>query len=290
MKNSFLKDYFLFNEKYAEKYVKYWKKNGFLVFNNFYKAKECDKLRKRALNLLKSSGIKNKTVFDTNNHSHSKDRYFLTSGDKIRFFFEEGVFNKNGLLKVKKELAINKIGHALHDLDPVFNDFSRNKKLNLLSNIIGFNKPLLLQSMYIFKQPRIGGEVSCHQDSTFLYTEPETAVGFWVALEDATIKNGCLWVNPGGHKGPLRNLYKKSNNKMIMKKLDKTPFKEIDVPLNVKKGTLIVLHGRLPHQSSENFSSKSRHAYTLHIIDGLADYKSFNWLQRNKTLPLKGFL
>ena len=40
--------------------------------------------------------------------------------------------------------------------------------------------------MYIFKQPNIGGEVVCHQDSTFLYTEPESAVGFWVALEDAS--------------------------------------------------------------------------------------------------------
>ena len=42
--------------------------------------------------------------------------------------------------------------------------------------------------MYIFKQPKIGGEVVCHQDSTFLYTEPESAVGFWVAIEDATIE------------------------------------------------------------------------------------------------------
>ena len=56
------------------------------------------------------------------------------------------------------------------------------------------------------KQPNIGGEVVCHQDSTFLYTEPESAVGFWVALEDASKDNGCFWVAPGGHKGPLRKL------------------------------------------------------------------------------------
>ena len=42
--------------------------------------------------------------------------------------------------------------------------------------------------MYIFKQPRIGGEVVCHQDSTFLYTEPESAIGFWLAIEDQTGK------------------------------------------------------------------------------------------------------
>ena len=45
----------------------------------------------------------------------------------------------------------------------------------------------------VLQQPRIGGEVSVHQDSTFLYTDPLTVVGLWIALEDATKENGCLW-------------------------------------------------------------------------------------------------
>ena len=175
-------------------------------------------------------------------------------------------------------------------MDPLFNKFSRNEKLYKLSKLIGFSKPLLLQSMYIFKQPKIGGEVICHQDSTFLYTEPETAVGFWVALEDATIENGCLWVNAGGHKGPLRKLYTKKSGKMIMQDLNHSPFVNVNTPLEVKKGTLILLHGRLPHQSGQNTSTKSRHAYTLHIIDEIAVYKSTNWLQRKDSLPLRGFI
>ncbi len=65
---------------------------------------------------------------------------------------------------------------------------------------LGIERPLLLQGMYIFKQPRIGGEVTCHQDSTFLYTEPQNIIGLWFALEDATVENGCLWAIPGGHK------------------------------------------------------------------------------------------
>ena len=143
--------------------------------------------------------------------------------------------------------------------------------------------------MYIFKQPKIGGEVVCHQDSTFLYTEPETAVGFWVALEDATIENGCLQVASGGHKGPLRKLFTKENGKMTMKELNNNPFPPTDTILEVKKGTLVLLHGRLPHYSCENKSAKSRHAYTLHIIDGNSIYPKTNWLQR-PNLPLKGFI
>ena len=60
-------------------------------------------------------------------------------------------------------------------------------------------------------------------------------------------------------------------------------------PLEVKKGTLIVLHGLLPHLSRENRSPKSRHAYTLHVIDASAQYPKDNWLQRSTELPLRGF-
>ena len=76
---------------------------------------------------------------------------------------------------------------------------------------------------------------------------------------------------------------------MEMLTLDNTPFENTDTALEVKKGTLVLLHGRLAHYSSENKSDKSRHAYTLHIIDGKAKYPKENWLQR-PDLPLSGFL
>ena len=73
-----------------------------------------------------------------------------------------------------------------------------------------------------------------------------------------------------------------------MKELSNIPFPETDTFVEVKKGTLVLLHGRLPHYSCENKSSKSRQAYTLHIIDGSASYPKTNWLQR-PNLPLRGF-
>ena len=75
---------------------------------------------------------------------------------------------------------------------------------------LGLVDALALQSMYIFKQPHIGGEVGCHQDATFLYTDPMTVTGFWFAIEDATLENGCLWAAPGGHRGPLRKVFKRN--------------------------------------------------------------------------------
>ena len=268
----------------------FWKDHGYLVIDNFYTNDECDILRDRANYLVKNFDPKEyQSIFDTKKQDHVDDIYFLESGDKIRFFFENKAFDKLGNLTNSKELIINKIGHALHDLDKEFYKFSHRKDLQNIAKSLGIIDPLLLQSMYIFKQPQIGGEVICHQDSTFLYTQPESAVGFWVALEDATIDNGCLLVASGSHKGPLRKLFTKKNNKMEMIILDETPFEKTDTALEVKKGALVLLHGRLAHYSSQNKRIKSRHAYTLHVIDGVSQYPKENWLQRDK-LELKGFI
>ena len=269
----------------------FWEDCGFLIIDDFYSNNECNKLRERAHKLVNEfDPFSNRSVFNTTKQEKVEDTYFLESGDKIRFFFEEKSFDNNGNLTNSIELLINKIGHAMHDIDPVFKKFSKRKDLDDIAKAIDIKLPKLLQSMYIFKQPKIGGEVVCHQDSTFLYTKPESAVGFWVALEDATKSNGCMWTAKGGHKGPLRKLFKRVDNCMIMENLDSTPFEEMDTILEVKIGTLILLHGRLPHYSCENKSNKSRHAYTLHVIDGVCEYPKFNWLQRSINLPLKGFI
>ena len=269
--------------------INFWNENGYLIIEDFKTNEECDNLIKRSKELIEEQDFNNQqSVFDTVSQSHNDDSYFLESGDKIRFFFEEKAQLDENNLKKNKQYIVNKIGHALHDLDDKFVKFSKNEDLNEIARAIGFKDPLLLQSMYIFKQPKIGGEVVCHQDSTFLITEPESTVGFWFALQDATKENGCLQVASGGHKGPLRKLFKRENNKMKMEELSSEPFPETDTFVEVKKGTLVLLHGRLPHYSCENTSPHSRHAYTLHVIDGTTKYMDYNWLQR-PNLKLSGF-
>jgi len=269
--------------------IEFWKDNGYLIIENFKTNEECDELIKRSKELIEEQDFNNQqSVFDTISQTHNDDNYFLESGDKIRFFFEEKANLSENNIKTNKQYIVNKIGHALHDLDDKFINFSKTEDLDNIAKAIGFKDPLLLQSMYIFKQPKIGGEVVCHQDSTFLITEPESTVGFWFALEDANRDNGCLQVASGGHKGPLRKLFKRENNKMKMEKLSNEPFPQTDTFVEVKKGSLVLLHGRLPHYSCENKSLNSRHAYTLHVIDGKTKYLDYNWLQRPK-LKLSGF-
>ena len=268
----------------SEQQLNDYRDRGFLVLEGFASEKECDELRARADELVQQFDPNEiVSIFSTHEQSRMADDYFLTSGDKIRFFFEENAFNPDGTLKYKKEKSINKIGHALHDLDPVFQQFSRSDKMKQLAHTIGFADSLLLQSMYIFKQPNIGGEVACHQDSTFLYTEPIDIVGLWFALEDATVENGCLWAIPGGHQQGLKSRWVRTpEDKMKFEIFDETPWPEDQlVPLEVTKGSLILLNGLLPHRSFENTSTRSRHAYTLHLIGANAKYPKDNWLQRS---------
>jgi phytanoyl-CoA hydroxylase len=267
--------------------------DGFAVIENFKSADEIADLRARAAEIVEAfdpsvaSG-----VFSTRDEKERSDEYFLGSGTTVRCFFEEEAFAENGTLKQSKALSINKIGHAMHDLDPVFERFSHGAALDALAREAGIVEPHVYQSMYIFKQPHIGGEVRWHQDATYFWTEPQSVITLWFALERADRTNGCLWVQRGGQRSPLRERFVVESGTGKPVKLDATPWpSEADAePVEVEPGTLVVFHGRLPHYSAPNRSDASRHAYTLHVVDGKAQYVRENWLQRDAAFPVRGFV
>lgn len=254
-------------------------RDGFAILPDFVPIEDCEALEARAAELVagfEPAGAP--TAFSTVDLAHARDRYFRESGGAIRFFVE-----------AEAPGQLNKMGHALHDLDPVFDRFSRQPRLAALAEALGLQEPLLLQSMYLFKQPHVGAEVGWHQDATFLRTEPASVIGFWIALDNADRSNGCLVALPGAHRGPLRQWFGYRDGELVTRTLDATPWPEVEpVALEVRRGTLIVLHGLLPHASTANRSSRPRHAYSLHLIDARADYPKDNWLQR-PDLPLRGF-
>ena len=288
-------------------------RDGFVVVEDFMDAASRAALRERALELVEDwqpSPDASRSVFTTDQQERASTREFLDSGDGIWCFFEPGALDADGEVTRPRHLAINKIGHAMHDLDPIFSAVTYRPELAEVAADIGLIDPLALQSMYIFKQPGIGGEVGCHQDATFLYTEPISVKGFWFAIEDATIDNGCLWAAPGGHRSSLRQLFERTDaaggvagdesdtdrvpapddgaGLTRFRCLDPTPLPSPPddlVPLEVPAGTLVVLDGLLPHWSDVNHSPHSRHAYTLHCISASAQYPAWNWLQRS--VPLR---
>jgi phytanoyl-CoA hydroxylase len=271
--------------------IEQYQRDGYVVLDGFKSAAEIAAVRARAQALVEAFDPAQRSIFTTREQALATDRYFLSSADQVRCFFEEEAFTDSGALRQSKALSINKIGHALHDREAVFDTFSRGPELHAVAQDLGLAEPLLWQSMYIFKQPGIGGEVGWHQDATFLHTDPISVTTFWFALEDATLDNGCLWVEPGGHRGPLRELFVRDGEAVQKLRIDPTPWPNAERTraLPVKAGALVCFHGLLPHYSAPNRSAHSRHAYSLHVTDGRSDYSPRNWLQRSGALPLRGF-
>lgn len=264
--------------------------DGFFVLPGFKSAAELQALRERSLAIVDAFDPGPQAAqFSSTEQALTSEAALIASGSGIHCFFETEAFGPDGRLNRPQRLAVNKIGHAMHDLDPVFDAFFRDPRLATIAAQIGLQQPQLWQSQVIFKPPGIGGEVRWHQDATFFDTTPQTVTTFWFALEDATRDNGCLWVEPGGHRGPLRELYLCEGGRLRMQALDPTPWPAQGVPLEVEAGALVVFHGLLPHGSAANRSPVSRMACTLHLTDGAAAYSPRNWLQRGAAFPVRGF-
>ncbi len=268
-----------------------WDRDGFLALEGFKSPAELAELRARVDEIVETFDPDSvRTVFSTQQQSHAADIYFRESGDKVRCFFEAGAFDDAGELTVPKQRALNKIGHAMHDLDPVFDRFCRDRRLAGMAGDLGLAEPALIQSMVIFKQPRIGGEVGMHQDATFLHTDPVSVTGFWFALEDADAGNGCLVALPGAHRGPLAQRFHYCGDDLRMDRLAEQHWDENAlVALEAPAGTLVVLHGLLPHGSAPNLSARSRQAFALHVYDRRTRWSADNWLRRSEDMPVRGF-
>ncbi|KAJ8952735.1 hypothetical protein NQ314_007476 [Rhamnusium bicolor] len=262
--------------------------DGYVVIEGFFSEEEVEEMKKEAERLIQNMPEEsNRTVFSgTESEAHqNKEKYFLESGDKISYFYESGAIGPKGDLLVEPQISLNKIGHALHELNPVYRKITLDERVKEAAFQLGFEDPVILQSMYIFKNPGIGSEVIAHQDATYLNTEPMKVAGFWIAIEDATIENGCLRFARGSHKSGVHRRYIRNPDKSSEEFLiytspppyyQKNNFTAVPVP----KGTCILIHGQVVHFSEPNKSKNSRHAYTFHITEQKnTKYSKDNWLQ-----------
>ncbi len=258
---------------------------GYLVLEKAIAIEDIEQLKAAALEIVDNFDIDNhRTVFKTSDRDSGRDDYFFNSAENIHCFLEEDALDEEGNLLKPARLAINKIGHAMHDLNPSFKAFCRLPIFGRVLRDIAYQTPLLWQTMYIFKQPHIGGEVRWHQDGSYLISDPPTVTGIWIAIEEANRSNGCLWVQPGGHRSPLREIYQVDwpQAEGRLTDLDKTPWPGRDeaIAVEVPAGSIVIFHDHMPHYSSQNLSPHSRHAFTLHVAESSAKWSETNWLQR----------
>lgn len=281
-----------------------FQKDGYAVLNEFFSHDRVDELKVemgKIIDGMRAESEKNKAIFTTSNGKqiealNKSADFFLDSSANISHFYEKGAFDENGNLKQDLSLSINKVGHALHDLNPVFEKFCYSVEMKqVCSDVFEFISPVLVQTMYIFKSKKIGGEVNPHQDHTYIRSSPLSCKGIWVALEDADQHNGCLWGVPGSHKvySPITYSMKQRKNEEGAREVYHEGEKENydiskAVPLEVKKGSVVLLDGGCVHYSGHNYSEDNRHAFTMHIVEGRnTKWDADNWLIRPDNFPFR---
>lgn len=303
--------------EHASDRCRFLDQQGFLLVQKFCRLDEIHALKQQMVRLAEDWDPTKKTIaFRTDEESNKvqgSDDYFLESASRVHFFAEVDALDKHGSLKEEfrhdKLGALNKAGHGMHMIPGAFRDYTCSQKIKDLVHELGWTDPVVPQSMYIFKQAKIGGAVNSHQDSTFLYTEPkQTCLGLWLALDDATLQNGCLWVRPKSHWEPVRRQFKRnplyfgqdaieqgsnigqgdpSEPKMLMESLAEhanVPWEGLlpegsdppcnglleagFIPIECKAGDLLCFTGELDHLSLPNFSDAQRHTFQLHLVQG----------------------
>jgi len=125
-----------------------YQRDGFIVLPNFKSSDEIAALRRRAEEIVDAfDPAESRAIFTTRDQERASDDWFLGSDNTIRCFFEEEAFGADGQLRQPKALSINKIGHAMHDLDPVFERFTRDARLAAVARDLGLEQPQVWQSM-----------------------------------------------------------------------------------------------------------------------------------------------
>ncbi|KXU34301.1 hypothetical protein AXK12_07430 [Cephaloticoccus capnophilus] len=144
--------------------------------------------------------------------------------------------------------------------------------VRVMRQVLGGAAPKLIQDMALIKPPHIGREKPWHQDNAYFnYPVNALVVGVWIALDDATIENGCMRFLPGQHRdGPKVHFMRRDWQLCDTDTLGQRP---LAAPL--EPGGLLLFNGLLPHGTPHNSSGQRRRAlqyhYTAEEIQPLPD-------------------
>jgi phytanoyl-CoA hydroxylase len=167
----------------------------------------------------------------------------------------------------QRQDAVRKLSDFV-DYDPNLHALASHQRLiSILERLLLGGKPKLFQDMALFKPPRLGREKPWHQDHAyFAYPLGTPVVGVWIALDEATVENGCMHVLEGGHKLGPRIHFKRRDWQICDEEM--VGCEAVAVPL--KPGGLLFFDGLMPHGTPHNKSDERRRAIQYHYAPDTA--------------------
>lgn len=173
----------------SDQFVIDFERNGLAVIPDFLTEDEMQAMKKEVDRLIAEANLTpDPSMIDGSvekNINHDKQ-----SIDKIKFFLESDSFDEQNRFKYTDiKSGLFRIAHNLHCLSPTFKKITFSDKVKAVLKKLGYGEPRIVQGMYLFKNPEVGGAFIPHQDRTYLVLLEDEAkmVGFWFPLEDATV-------------------------------------------------------------------------------------------------------
>ena len=166
--------------------------------------------------------------------------------------------------------------HQPHFISPVMEKYVKHPELcGVLSQITAAHIPFwdgsvkCMQSMLFVKPSGFQGQ-SWHQDEIYIPTRDRSLIGGWIAMDDATVENGCLWVIPGSHQMGYLYSQKPHDNPEEFDSADLESYgfdETLEVPIEVKTGTVVFFNGYLLHRSRKNQGQTYRRVLVNHYCN-----------------------
>ena len=176
-------------------------------------------------------------------------------GSPAQVHFEPG-FDPLAMTAEEAELKIRKL-HAYEQEHPVFQSLVTHPKIKGFVETLLGHQAILRGAMALSKPPFIGSEKPWHQDNAYFVHVPlDSVITAWIALDDATVENGCMYVIPRGHVGGALKHVHVIDCQIAEGRLDVS----LAVPVELRAGGAMYFSGMLPHQTPPNISSLRRRA------------------------------
>jgi ectoine hydroxylase-related dioxygenase (phytanoyl-CoA dioxygenase family) len=199
-----------------------YKETGYLVMPDLFSGSEIASLRNETAAIFRGKRGKVEGMIDVEEHTSDAD-------------------------VLKKYVAI----HFPHKLSSVIYESLFHKGvLDVLTSIVGPNVKCM-QSMLFVKGPGKAGQ-SWHQDEFYIPTRDKSLVGVWIAIDDASVENGCLWIIPGRPGHIIRRVENNSNEYADVDTVDVTNYEKNKIPVEVKSGSVVFFNGYTLHSSQRN--------------------------------------
>lgn len=248
-------------EELTQQQVEQFRRDGYLAFEEVLDDQEVQAARDELYRLVSESLQGGADKFELRNRRavHSRENPFFVEFEKP--LPGETIQDPRQLPREAAELRVRKLMNFCCASEFLNRLAMVPRRIHgVVASLLGAN-PILFQDMALVKPPYVGSEKPWHQDNAYFAVTPlEAVLGVWIALDAATVANGCMHVLVGEHRLGPRKHHHDRDCEIVPDRINA----HRAVPVELPPGGAMFFAGMLPHQTPPNSSPQRRRALQYH--------------------------